>query len=147
MIPGPACIDLVKRFEGCVLHAYPDPASGGDPWTIGWGHTGPEVHKGLVWTQAQADKALHDDLGKFADALDLLLGAAKTTANQFDALCSLVYNEGSAKIATSTLLKLHLAGNYDAAANQFQRWIYGGGKVQPGLITRRSAEATLYRTP
>ena len=48
---------LIHNFEDCKLVAYPDPKTGGDPWTIGRGHTGKDVHKGLVWTLAQCDDA------------------------------------------------------------------------------------------
>src|SRR5687768_15991119 len=60
--PSRAALALIKEFEGChkvrsdgMIEAYPDPASGGDPWTIGWGSTGPGIRKGTVWTQEQAD--------------------------------------------------------------------------------------------
>ena len=45
---------LTEQFEGCKLTAYPDPATGGDPWTIGYGHTGNDVYPGLTITQEQA---------------------------------------------------------------------------------------------
>ncbi len=51
---------MTMRDEELRLIAYRD--SGG-VWTIGWGHTGPEVHEGLVWTRAQAEAALKKDLG------------------------------------------------------------------------------------
>ena len=47
-------LNLIKHWEGCRLTAYPDPASGADPWTIGYGHTGPEVKPGLTISQEQA---------------------------------------------------------------------------------------------
>ena len=71
MTPSEACFALVKRFEGCRLDAYPDPATGGDPWTIGWGHTGPEVHKGLTISQDIADAYLLKDLTHVADTLNI----------------------------------------------------------------------------
>ena len=46
---------LIKSFEGCELTAYPDPGSGGDPWTIGYGHSWPVVVPGLTIDQNQAD--------------------------------------------------------------------------------------------
>jgi len=58
----PILVSDLKRDEGLRLKAYPDPLSGGPPWTIGYGHTGPEVHKGLVWTQEQAETALLADI-------------------------------------------------------------------------------------
>lgn len=57
---SPEAIMALKREEGVDLHAYQDQ---GGVWTIGYGHTGPEVHAGLVWTLAQAEAALLLDLG------------------------------------------------------------------------------------
>lgn len=54
-------MEVTQSDEGLRLHAYQD--SGG-VWTIGWGHTGPDVHEGLVWTRAQALAALREDLGE-----------------------------------------------------------------------------------
>ena len=59
-----ACTNLVKSFEGCRLSAYPDPGTGGDPITIGYGHTGPGVTMGLTIPQSQADAWLQQDLEK-----------------------------------------------------------------------------------
>jgi hypothetical protein len=63
---GRAGIALIKRFEGCRLTAYPDPGTGGDPWTIGWGATGKGIRKGTIWTQQQADARLENDLTRYA---------------------------------------------------------------------------------
>jgi lysozyme len=54
----------IEGFEGREYMAYPDPLTRGDPWTIGVGHTGPEVHRGLVWTDAQIDAALDADIAE-----------------------------------------------------------------------------------
>ena len=58
-------LPLIKRFEGCVLTAYPDPGTGDDPWTIGYGATGEGIEEGVVWTQAQADNRLLTDAARF----------------------------------------------------------------------------------
>lgn len=50
------------HFEGRAHAAYPDPVTHGAPWTIGIGHTGPEVHEGLIWTDAQIDAAFEADV-------------------------------------------------------------------------------------
>ena len=145
MIHSPACTAIVKQFEGCHLTAYPDPASGGDPWTIGWGATGCDVKQGAVWTQAQADARLEFDLSRFDAEVSKLIDAASTTQGQFDALVDFSYNLGAANLAKSTLLRKHLAGDYEGAAEQFPLWVHASGKVMPGLIRRRSAEMALYR--
>lgn len=55
---------MLERDEGRRYVAYPDPLTGGAPWTLGAGHTGPEVHQGLIWTDAQIDDALDADIMK-----------------------------------------------------------------------------------
>jgi lysozyme len=55
---------MLEREEGRVATAYPDPLTHSDPWTIGVGHTGPEVHAGLVWSDDQIDAALDSDIAK-----------------------------------------------------------------------------------
>jgi lysozyme len=137
-------LKLKKYFEFCKLQAYPDPGSkDGRPWTIGWGHTGKEVVKGLVWSQAQADAALVKDADKFSAAVDDLV-RIPINQNQFDALVCLAYNIGAAALSSSTLLKMLNSGNYDGAAAQFLRWNKNDGKVMLGLARRRLAEKYLF---
>ena len=57
-----AGINLIKAFEGCHLKAYPDPKTGGVPFTIGWGAVGPDIGPDTVWTQEQADERLLKDV-------------------------------------------------------------------------------------
>lgn len=135
-------IAVSHYFEQCRLEAYPDPGSkDGKPWTVGWGHTGPEVVKGLKWTQAQADAAFEKDLLKF-EARVARLVKVPLTQGQYDALVLFDYNTGS--LHTSTLLKLLNAGDYAGAQAQFARWNKNDGKVMRGLIRRRAAEAALW---
>lgn len=148
---GQGALDLIKRFEGCAVKlpdgrvkAYPDPGTNGDPWTIGWGSTGADIHPGTVWTQAQCDERLAQDAQRFANAVQAMLGNAPTTRGQFDALTSFAYNLGPANLAKSTLLKKHLAGDYAGARDEFSKWNKAGGKVMPGLTKRRAAEAAMY---
>ena len=70
---------LLKTWEGCRLSAYPDPASGGAPWTIGYGHTGAEVVPGLTITQEQANAWLKQDVAEGAGAVDRLLRGVALT--------------------------------------------------------------------
>lgn len=135
---------LIKSFEGLRLKAYPDPATGGEPITIGWGHTG-GIPLGLTITEEQADKFLRDDLARFETFVSK--AAPKANQNQFDALVSLAFNIGTANLKTSTLLRMHNAGDYAGAQKQFLRWNRGAGKVMAGLTRRREAEAKLYGEP
>ena len=87
MALSPEALDLIRRWEGCRLSAYPDPASGGAPWTIGYGHTGAEVTAGLTITQAQAERWLLDDLAAAeAAVVRLLQPPAGLTQRQREAL-------------------------------------------------------------
>ena len=140
----PHALSLIKQFEGCRLTAYPDPGTGGDPWTIGWGSTGPGIAKGMTWTQAQADQRLVEDVSKFAAGVDKALAGAAVTTKQKGALVSFAYNVGLANLGSSTLLKKHRAGDYAGAAAEFAKWNKAAGKVLPGLTRRRAAEAAMY---
>lgn len=136
-------VAVLHYFESCELVAYPDPATGGAPWTIGWGHTGPEVKKGLRWTQEQADRTFEADLSKFERGVESLV-AVTLTQGQFDALVSFSYNVGFANLRSSTLLKMVNSGDMRGAKLQFTRWNKAAGKVMKGLRRRRAAEAELF---
>lgn len=137
---------LIKHYESCRLRAYPDPATGGAPWTIGWGATGPTIGPGSVWTQAQADARFVADAASRASQIQGLLGAAPTTQNQFDAMMSLLYNIGTGKFSTSSVLRCHKARDYATARKSFALWNKAAGRVMDGLVKRRAAEAALYGT-
>ena len=152
---GGAGVALIKRFEGCarrradgMVVAYPDPGTGGAPWTIGWGATGRDsfgggmIGPGTCWTQGQCDARLAQDLTRYAAEVAAAIGTAPTTQAQFDALVSFHYNTGA--IARATLTQRHIAGDHQAAAREFARWNRAGGRVLKGLVRRRAAEAELY---
>lgn len=138
-----AGVELIKSFEGLKLTAYPDPATGGDPWTIGYGTTGPNVKKGLKITEAQAKDWLIEDINKFADGVDKLV-TVRINENQKAALTSFAYNVGLGNLKSSTLLRLVNAGDFKGAQAQFARWNKAAGKVMAGLTRRRAAEAALF---
>lgn len=142
-------IDLIHSFEGLRLDAYPDPGTGGAPWTIGWGATtdlqGKPIKPGTKWTREQADERFAVHLAKFEADVNRILNGASTTQGQFDSLVSFAYNCGTGNLEGSTLMRLHKAGKFEEAAAQFGRWSRAAGKVLPGLVRRRAAEAKLYR--
>lgn len=135
-------IDLIKQFEGYSSKAYPDPATGGAPWTIGYGTT-KGVKPGMVITAQQAEKMLRDDVAKFEIGVSSLI-TAPTTQGQFDAMVSLAYNIGLGNFGKSTLLKKHNARCYTCAADQFRVWNRANGRVMNGLTKRRAAERQVY---
>jgi len=146
---GEKGLALIKAWEGCALRrpdgrfeAYPDPGTGGAPWTIGWGSTGSGIGPGTIWTQADCDARLEADLARLASEVHAAIGAAATSQAQFDALVSFHYNTGA--IARATLTQRHRAGDFAGARAQFGRWIHAGGRPLAGLRKRRAAEAELY---
>lgn len=148
---GPAGIALIKQFEGCArrlsdgrVAAYPDPGTGGAPWTIGWGSTGTWIGPETIWSQAECDARLERDLVRYAADVATALGGAPTSQHQFDALVSFHYNTGA--IGRATLTARHRAGDYRAAHAEFARWNQAAGRVLPGLVRRRAAESALYGT-
>jgi lysozyme len=145
-----ATIDLIKEFEGCSLTAYPDPGSGGEPYTIGYGHTGlvngKPVELGMVITQDTADDLLESDLESFEISVNNLVNR-DLTPNQFGACVSLCYNIGVGAFAGSTVLRDINAGDFAGAQAAFGLWVNGANGPMPGLERRRAAEAELFGTP
>ena len=137
-------IDLIKKYEGCQLTAYLCPAK---VWTIGYGHTGlvanEKIRQGMKITTLMAETLLVIDLQKFEYAINTEV-KTELTQNQFDALVSFVLNIGIGAFRQSTMLKLLNKGDTKSAAEQFNRWIYCGGKKLAGLIKRRADEKKLF---
>lgn len=132
-------IEFIKRHEELRLKAYRCPAG---VWTIGYGSTG-GIRPGDVITEAQAEKLLKQDLKTAEDEINKYLLPLKQ--HQFDAVASFVFNVGIGSFRRSTLLKrLKMDVNHPDIVNQFNRWVYGGGKMLPGLVRRRKEEANLY---
>lgn len=138
MIVNDAARKIIMDSEGLRLSAYLCPAG---KWTIGYGHTG-DVKNGDVITRHQAEVILEYDLHRFEQAVERL--APKANANQFSALVSFAFNLGVGALEKSKLLKELNAGRVLNAANEFDRWVYAGGKVLPGLVKRRAAERALF---
>jgi lysozyme len=133
-------LNLTEQFEGLRLDAYQDQVG---VWTIGYGHTGPDVHPGLTITQEQANSLLMQDTQSAAAAVNRLVTVA-LNQDEFDALVDFVFNLGEGALAGSTLLKLLNAGNFAGAAGEFPKWCHAGGQVVPGLVRRRAAEQQLF---
>jgi lysozyme len=133
---------LTEQFEGLRLTPYQDSVG---VWTIGYGHTGPDVHPGLTITQMDAEALLLRDVGDAARSVNQLV-TIPLTQNEFDALVDFVFNLGATAFAGSTLLRDLNAGNLAAAAGEFQKWDHAGGRVLAGLLQRRLGEASLFQT-
>jgi lysozyme len=136
-------LHLTEQFEGLRLTAYPDPGTGGAPWTIGYGHTGPDVHPGLTITQQQAENLLARDIQTASDAVNRLV-KYELTQEEFDALVDFTYNCGAGNLQISTLLKKVNAGDMVGASKEFAKWNLANGHVLQGLVNRRQAEMRLF---
>lgn len=149
MQPSDRGLAFIKGFELLRLKSFlPTPD---DVPTIGWGHTGPDVKLGMLWTKEQADAAFVADIDEVVEPLNRALFGAPTNQNQFDALVSFAYNEGLGSpslkgkgLLGSTLFRKHKAGDYAGAAAQFPIWNKQAGKVLKGLTRRRDAERLIY---
>jgi lysozyme len=132
---------LIEGWEGLRLEPYADAVGVA---TVGYGHTGDDVSLDMdPITQNQADQLLAADLQRFEDGVNAMVADA-TSQQQFDAMTSFAYNLGESALRGSTLLRLHNAGDYAGAAEQFGRWNHAGGRVLPGLTRRRAGEAAVY---
>ena len=140
MTMSAAGIAMTKRFEGLRLEAYEDCAG---VCTIGYGHTGKDVHPGRTITEGEADELLNQDLGAAGYAVCRAVSVA-LSQSQFDALVDFCFNLGEQRLLSSTLLRYLNAGNFASAESQFEIWVHAGGKVQPGLVSRRKAEADMF---
>lgn len=138
-----AGLAFIAAHEGCKLEAYPDPATGGEPYTIGVGHTG-GVNEGDSCTQEQSLEWLRGDCETAERCINNSVRVT-ITQNQFDALVSLIFNIGTGNFRRSTLLaRINDGLDDDIVALQFKVWNRAAGKVMAGLSNRREDEMNLF---
>lgn len=145
-------LPLVKEFEGCRLTAYPDPESGAEPWTIGWGSTsyddGAPVRRGDRISQALANALLAGRLERDQRLLTQRIpGWQQLSVNQQAALLSFTYNCGPAWFGGqgfTTLTKVLQSGELEKLPAALMLYVNPGGPSEAGLRRRRKAEAALW---
>ena len=133
-------INFIQHFEGFYSKPYYCPAG---VLTIGFGTV---IKKGMYVdgiTKEQATELMMNELNKNERSINRLI-KVELNQNQFDALCSFVYNLGAGSLQASTLRKKLNSGEYLDAANEFLKWVYGGGKKLKGLVRRRLAEREMF---
>lgn len=154
MRTSPKGIALIRSFEDCSLKAYPDPKTGGEPWTCGWGST-IGVTPDTVWTQEQADLQNLADIAASEHLVEHFV-THPMTQGQFDAFVSIFQNVGPGSSTKdgigrlkdgrpSTLLRKFNAGDIGGAEDQWLLWISPGTSVANGLMRRRRAELARFR--
>lgn len=135
-----AAAKIISDFEGMKLKAYKCPAG---IWTVGYGHTGSDVHEGMEISAEDATRLLYKDMLEADAAIDELVDV-HLTENQRAALLSFIFNVGRNAFRSSTMLRLLNSGNYAAASLQFARWDKAGKVQLPGLVKRRAKERELF---
>lgn len=139
-----AGIDLIKFYESCRQEAYLCP---GKKWTIGWGHTGPEVKPGMMWSKARCDDVFKEDCDKIVRFMNVELALPESlNDNQFSAMVSFAYNCGNDTLE-------HVIDNVGIQGfpEKILEYVYAGAKgkkkVLEGLVIRRKKEAKLFKSP
>lgn len=136
---------LIREFEGLRLTAY-KAVSTEKYYTIGYGHYGADVTKGITITKERAEELLTEDITPIEQHLNAM--KVNYSQNEFDALVSLIFNIGIGNFKTSTLRrKITENRDDDAIHKEFLKWIYSGGVMLPGLVKRREREANLFLKP
>ena len=140
-------IELAKRFEGfCRVpkndpraHPYICPAGF---WTIGYGHLCDQSHPPI--TPAEGEAYLAQDMQIALRAtLRYCPVLATETAGRLGAIVDFTFNLGAGRLQTSTLRRRINQRDWAAVVLELKRWVYGGGRVLPGLVARREAECRL----
>ena len=127
---------VLKLREGSRNKAYKDVKG---IWTIGVGHTGPEVQEGLVWTDQQILDVLKQDVKVAEQGVTDNVRVA-LSQNQFDALVSFIFNVGVKAFRRSTMLKYINIGEFGLAAQQFDRWV-----IPVEVTSRRMSEKAQFQ--
>lgn len=144
---SPRGADFIKSFEGLKLDAYRDQA---DIWTIGYGHTGPDVKPGMRITEREAEALFARDVA-IRERIVSSLVSAPLNQNEFDALVSFVYNVGEGAFKRSTALRRLNRGDRIGAADAltwFNKTTIGGILTRVnGLVRRRAAERAIFLEP
>lgn len=139
MVTNKAGIDLIKEFEGCILHSYDD---GYGNITIGYGHCD-SSYAGKTITEAEAEKLLKEDLKRFESAVNAYMPKYNFNENEYSALVSFAYNCGEGGLAEM----LHYGEvKREDITYRMSLYVHAGSEVVPGLERRRKAEIELFNT-
>lgn len=129
-------LSIIKESEGLSLKAYKCPAG---VWSIGYGHTGRDVKKGMVITEEKATDLLRSDIARFERDVSYYNKIYTFTNNEFSALVSFAYNIGSIAGLTKAGTR-----SKEQIANKMLEYCYASGKKLNSLYTRRQKERRLF---
>ena len=132
---SPQGLQLLMGREGKRNDVYRDSVG---VLTVGYGHTGPDVREGEIWTDVQVEEAFAKDLERFENAVNRV--AIPLEQHQYDALVSFAYNVGTGAFLASTMKRLLDAGDIAGAAAQFDRW-----HIPAEITSRRNGEREQFK--
>lgn len=131
-------VSLVGSFEGLRQHAYPDPATLGQPWTVCYGET-EGVKPGDYHTIQECKSMLQSSLTKYAVGIESCVKKPMTDKREV-ALISFAYNVGVSRACASSVVSQINAGNIQAGCDALLKYNRAAGIVFPGLTRRRQKE-------
>lgn len=131
-------LTLIQSFEGLRLTAY-KAVSTEKYYTIGYGHYGADVQKGMTISEEQAESYLKEDVAWAEKHVNSYMFIYNFTQNQFDALVSFTYNVGNITSLTASGTR-----SLTEIAEKMLSYNKSGGKALVGLTRRRSAEQQLF---
>jgi len=134
-------VALVGGFEGLRQNAYPDPATGGKPWTVCYGET-KDVHKGDYHTIAECKAMLVDSLQVYANGIEKCVKVPMPDP-RFVALTSFAYNVGIGNACSSSVVRYLNQNQVQLGCDALMKWNKAAGITFPGLTTRRAKEREL----
>eukprot|EP01094_Clydonella_sp_ATCC50884_P015965 TRINITY_DN26640_c0_g1_i1.p1 TRINITY_DN26640_c0_g1~~TRINITY_DN26640_c0_g1_i1.p1 ORF type:complete len:278 (-),score=47.07 TRINITY_DN26640_c0_g1_i1:116-871(-) len=140
-----AGLELIEVSEGWESCYYLDVAGYG---TIGYGHlvtSSDPYGPGSCISKAEGEQLLLQDVKSAEDCVNKYV-KVPLNDNQFSALVDFTFNLGCGAFRDSTLLSKLNQGDYQSVCSELQRWVYAGGVVQPGLVTRRQRECDLFNS-
>ncbi len=132
-------VSMIAYFEGMETKSYKDVVN---VTTVCFGHTGTDIISNKIYSESECLALLEKDLSKVRREVDPLI-KVEINDNTRAAIYSFAYNVGVGAFARSTLLKKLNAGDQHGACEEMKRWVYAGGKVWRGLVSRRDAESAL----
>lgn len=137
---------MCLTFEGVFLKPYLCPAGIA---TIGIGSTAYEDGRKVTLKDVPISRERAISLcdatltAIYMPAVEKLCSPARSNANMLAALTDFAYNLGCTRLAGSTLRRKVNAGDMAGAKVELLKWVRGGGRILPGLVKRRKAEAAL----
>ena len=144
---SPAGAEIIGNAEGCRREPYKCPS---DVLTVGIGSTeysGLPIEPKRIYTDLEIAERWKNDIQVAEKCVNQYGNGRNLPQSVFDAATSITFNVGCGAMRKSTMFKYLNAGKYVQACNELSRWTRAGGRVLPGLVSRREKEKQLCLTP